>query len=100
MSPWLHRSALVLVVLAMAVIITGAFITSAGVAARQSHSTISPFVNEGPHRALAIALIVFTLGIAISISAAPTPGWLRAVAWSGILTLITGAALGWPAPPL
>ena len=62
-DPWLHRSALVLVVLAMAVIITGAFITSAAVAARQSHSVISPFVNEGPHRALAVALIVFTLGI-------------------------------------
>ena len=100
MSPWLHRSALVLVVLAMAVVITGAFITSAAVAGRQSHSAISPFVNEGPHRALAVALIVFTLGIAIWISSAPTPGWLRVVAWSGILTLTTCAALGWQTSPL
>ena len=100
MSPWLHRSALVLVVLAMAVIVTGAFITSTAVAARQTQSTISPFVNEGLHRAFAIALIVFTLGIAIWISSAPTPGWLRAVAWCGILTLAAGAALGWQTPPL
>jgi hypothetical protein len=100
MSPWLHRSALVLVVLAMAVIITGAFITSAVVAARQSHSAISSFVNEGPHRALAVVLIAFTLGIAIWISSAPTPGWLRAVAWSGLLMLTTGAAVGWPTSPL
>jgi heme A synthase len=100
MSPWLHRSALVLVALATAVIITGAFITSTAVTVRQSQSAISPFVNEGPHRACAVALIVFTLGIAIRISSAPTPGWLRAVAWSGILTLAAGAALGWQTPPL
>jgi hypothetical protein len=84
----------------MAVIVTGALITSAAVAARQSHSAISPLVNEGPHRALAVALIVFTLGIAIWISSARTPGWLRAVAWSGILTLTTCAALGWQTSPL
>src|ERR1700693_4160999 len=100
MSPRLHRSVLFLVVLAMAVIITGAFITSTAVAARQSQSAISPFVNEGPHRAVAVALIGFTLGVAIWISAAPTPGWLRAVAWSGILTLATCAALGWQTSPL
>jgi hypothetical protein len=100
MRPRLHRSVLFLVVLAMAVIITGAFITSTAVAARQSQSAISPFVNEGPHRAFAVSLIVFTLGIAIWISSAPTPGWLRAVAWSGILTLTTCAALGWQTSPL
>jgi hypothetical protein len=100
MSPRLHRSVLFLVFLAMAVIITGAFITSTAVAARQSQSAISPFVNEGPHRGFAVSLIVFTLGIAIWISAAPTPGWLRAVAWSGILTVAVGAALVWQTPPL
>jgi hypothetical protein len=84
----------------MAVIITGAFITSAAVAARQAHSAISLFVNEGLHRALAVALIVLTLAIAIWISSTPTPRSLRAVAWSGILTLTTGAALGWQTSPL
>jgi hypothetical protein len=100
MSPWLHRSALVLVVLAIVVIVTGAFITSTAIAARQSHSAISPFVDEGPHRTLAVALIFFTLAIAIRISSAAAPGWLRGVAWSGILTLTIGGALGWQRSPL
>jgi hypothetical protein len=100
MNPWLHRSALFLAVLAMAAITTGAFITSSAVTARQSRSAVSPLVNEGLHQAFAIALTVFTLGIAIWISSAPTPGWLRVVAWSGVLTLAVDAALGLQTPPL
>jgi hypothetical protein len=84
----------------MVVIGTGAFLTTTAVMARQSQSAVSPFVNEGPHRAFAVALTVFTLSVAIWISSTPTPGWLRAVAWSGILTLAAGAALGWQTPPL
>jgi heme A synthase len=96
----LYRSALLVVFLALLVIITGAFITSTEVAARQPQSAIAPEVGGGLHRALAVVLVACILGIAIWISATPTARWLRAVAWSGVVTLAVGAALEWQTPPL
>jgi heme A synthase len=99
-NPVLHRSALLLVILAMVVIIGGAFITSTEVAARQPQSAVVPDVSEGVHRALAIGLIACTLGIAMWISYASAPGRMRVVAWSGVFTLVVDAVLGWQTPPL
>jgi heme A synthase len=95
-----YRSALLLAALAIIVIITGALITSSEIAGRQAGSAVSPEVNEGWHRALAIALTALALGIAIWISSHPSPLWLRATAWSGVGTVLIGAALGWHTPPL
>ena len=89
-----------MVVLAMTVIITGAFLTSTKVAARQPRSAVSSAVSPDLHRALAIVLTVFTFGIAIWVSSTPTSGWLRTVAWSGVVTLAVGAVFGWQTPPL
>jgi heme A synthase len=100
MNPWLHRCALFLAILATAVIVSGAYITSTQVAARLSQPDVFPALNEGLHRALAVALTVLALGFAIGTGLATTPGWIRAVAWSGVATLVLGAALGWSAPPL
>ena len=100
MNPSLHRSALLLVALAMIVIITGAFITSTEIASKQAESAVSPEIHEGLHRALAIVLTALTLGVAIWMSAQPAPVWLRATAWSGVATLLVAAVLGWHAPPL
>lgn len=101
MNPRLHRYALLLAIFALAVIISGAFITSTEVAARQSQAQIpTGGADQVVHKALAIALTLLTLGIAIWTSVVPTPGWLRAVAWFGVATLVIDAALGWPGPPL
>jgi heme A synthase len=95
-----HRCAILLVILALAVIITGAFSTSAEIAARQSHAPASVAIDEILHRALGIALIVFTLGIGIWLLLTPASGWLRALAWIGFAMLGMDAALGWATAPL
>jgi heme A synthase len=100
MKPSLHRSAFLLLALAIIVIITGALITSTEIAGKQAESAVAPEVNEGLHRALAIALTFLTLAVAIWMSSHPTPLWLRATAWSSVVTLLVGAALGWHTPPL
>jgi heme A synthase len=106
MNPRLHRYALLLAIFALAVIVSGAIITSTEVAARQSQAQIpGGGVDQVVHKALAIALTLLTLGIAIWTSVVPTPRssqtvWLRAVAWTGVATLAIDAALGWAPPPL
>jgi heme A synthase len=77
-----HRSAILLVLLALAVLATGAVLTSTAITARQ--------VVETVHRILAIALILCTLGLAISIP--------RPVAWTALAILALDAAVGWNAP--
>jgi heme A synthase len=96
----LHRYAILLVIVAMAVIIAGAFITSTEVAARQSETTVSAVVNVSLHRALAIALAVLTLGLALGASFEATAGWVKAAAWSGLAIVACDGVLGWAAPPL
>lgn len=96
----LHRYALLLALLALLVIVSGAFITSSEVAAKQSQTAVSPVPNAGLHRALSIALALLTVVLAVWISSQATRAWLRAVAWSGVAVLFTDAALGWSAPPL
>ena len=100
MNPWLHRCALLVVVLAIAAMVAGAFITSTEIAARQSGSAVSPVVDVAVHRGLAAALMLFAIGLAIWISSAPTRGWLRAVAWTSVATLVLDGILGWSRPPL
>jgi heme A synthase len=99
-NPGLHRSALFLAVLAFLVVVSGAYITSIEVAARLSQPDVAPVLNQNLHRALAIALTLLTLGLAIWTGFTVTPGWVRAMAWSGVAVLISGAALGWQSPPL
>ncbi len=100
MNPGLHRFALFLAVLALVVIVSGAYITSTAVAARLAQSDVSPVLNEGLHRALAIALAVLTLGFAIWTARAAASTWIQAAAWSGVATLALAAALGWRTAPL
>jgi heme A synthase len=100
MNPTLHRYATFLVVLAVAVIVAGAVITSTEVAARQTQSAVSPDVHESLHRILAIALTLGGLGLAIGITRTAAAAWLRAVSWAGVATLAIGGALGWGTPPI
>ena len=100
MNSWLYRFAVFTVILAMVVIVAGALLTSTNVAARQSQSIVSPVVDVTLHRALAIALTLFSLVLAIWTSRIQTPGWLRAVTWLSVVTLALCAALGWAPAPL
>jgi len=86
-------------VLAIAVIIGGAFITSTEVVGRVTHSAVSPDVDATLHRALAISLTLLTMALASWITFTPAHRWLRAVAWAGVATLILSAVLGWSSPP-
>lgn len=97
-NPRLHRSAVGLALLALIAIVAGAVITSSEVAARQAQSAVVQAIDEGAHRALAIALTGLALGFAVWISSAG--GWLRALAWSALAVLVIDAATGWAAPPL
>ena len=99
-APWLHRYAIFLAIFALAVIVSGAFVTSTDVAARQSQSAVSGEIDEVLHRVLGIVSTFLTLGLGIWTSFAATPGWLRALAWTAVASLAVCAALGWPAPPL
>jgi heme A synthase len=98
MNPALHRYAIFTVVLAVAAIVTGAVITSAEVAARQTQSTVSPLINLKLHGTLSVILALFTLGLAIWISRSGAPGRLKGAAWSAIVILAIDAALGWQKP--
>jgi heme A synthase len=101
MNPRLHRCALFLVIFALAVVVSGAFITSTEVAARQSQASIpGDGFDQVFHRALAVALTILIFGTAIWTSVAATAGWLRAIVWTGVVIVVSGAALGWPVPPL
>jgi heme A synthase len=95
-----HRYSIFLVIFALAVIVSGAFITSTEVAARQSQSVASVAISEVLHRYLAIGLMVFTLGMGIWLSMKRVTGWLRALTWIGVALLGLDGAVGWSAPPL
>jgi heme A synthase len=99
-NPALHRSALFLAILALVVIVSGAYITSTEVAARLSQPDAFPALNEGLHRALAIGLAVLTLAFAIWTAFTATPNWIRALSWSGVVTLAIATALGLRTRPL
>ena len=93
MNPQLHRYAIFLAILAGAVILTGALLTSQGIAAQQAQSAVSGTTGAWVHVILGIALIIFTLAIAIWISVAGTPLWLRTVAWFAVAALGLDGAL-------
>src|SRR5271163_715504 len=99
-NPWLHRYALLLALFGLAVIVSGAVITSTAVAARQSQSAVSAALDAAPHKALAIALAALTLGFSIWTSLSAAPGRLRALAWTACAVLAADAAVGWSTPPL
>jgi len=90
----------------MAVVVSGAFVTSAELAARQAQTGFSGDIlevlpwGEALHRALGVALTVLTLGLGIWTSFTASPGWLRALTWITLAPLTIAAALGWQGPPL
>jgi heme A synthase len=96
----LHRYVLFVAVFALAVIVSGALITSTQVAARQSQSAVAAGIDQLLHRVLSITLTMLTLGIAIWLSSAARAGWLRALGWAAFATLVIDAATGWAAVPL
>ena len=96
----LHVYALFVAVLAMGVMIAGATITSAEVAARESQSAVALIPSDGLHRSLGIALALLTLGLAIWASLGAIPRWIRIVAWTGVVALVSDSALAWQALPL
>jgi heme A synthase len=100
MNPWLHRFGLLLVTLGLAVVLSGAWITSVEVASRLSQSPLQSKVDGDMHRALAIVLTMLTLVLAVWISRLEVPRWLQVMAWIGVATLGASAALGWSGPPL
>ena len=100
MNPSLHRYAILVVVLALAAILTGAMISSTNVAARQTQSVVSPSTNQTLHRTLSTALTLLALGLAIWTSRTPAHGWLRVLAWVALAVLVIAAALAWRNPPL
>jgi len=99
-NPWLHRYAILVAIVALAMIASGAVITSVEVAARQSHAAVSLGTAESVHRLLGVAITVLTLGISVWVLFETTPGWLRSTAWCGVATLALAAVLGWQTPPL
>ena len=96
----LHVYALFVVVLAMGVMIAGATITSTEVAARESQSAVTLIPSDGLHRSLGITLVLLTLGLAIWTSLGAIPRWIRIVAWTGVVALVSDSALAWQALPL
>jgi heme A synthase len=96
----LHRYSLLVMLLALLVILSGAYITSTEVAARQSQSAVSLVLHEGLHRAVAVAFLVLTFGLAIWTTADTKSRALQVVAWSAAGVVIADAALGWHAAPL
>ena len=98
MNPGLHKFALLLAVVAVAAIVSGALITTSQVVARQPQSTGAAVLDVGLHRGLAIALSVATLALAVWMSLGAAVG-LRVVAWASVATVIADAAIAW-APAL
>jgi len=96
----LHRYVLIVAVFALAVIVSGAFITSTEVAARQSQSVVPAGINEGPHLALSVALVLLTLGLAAWTSFVPIPAVMRFLAWIAFVAPIIDAAAGWHVGPV
>lgn len=96
----LHRYSMLVMIVALSVLLSGAYITSTEVAARQSQSTVSLVLPEGLHRALAIAFLVLTLALAIWTTAGKEPRALQVVAWCAAGLVVADAALGWHAAPL
>jgi heme a synthase len=99
-GPWLHRYAIFVAIFALAVIVSGALITSTEVAARLSQSAVSAGIYETLHRVLAVSLAILTLGIAVWTLLGTIPGWLRALAWSGAAAVALAAVGGWQPAPL
>lgn len=99
-----HRFALVLIVFAIAGIVSGAYVTSTAVAARLSQPgalpAVFPSLDAGVHRALGMVVAALTLGLAIWTMLSPARMWVRATAWAAVVTLAVAAASGWPAAPL
>jgi heme A synthase len=98
MSP--HRCTVLVAILGIVVILSGAFITSTEVAARQTQSSVALVLHEGLHRSLAIVLAVLLFGLAIWTSIGKESGTLQVVVWSAIAIVAADVAVGWHAAPL
>jgi cytochrome c oxidase assembly protein subunit 15 len=91
----LHRYVILVVMLALVAIVTGAILTSTDVAARQPQSAIPGGASKLLHTVVSIALGVFTLGLAIWISRSSVAAWLKCLAWCATALLAASSALGW-----
>lgn len=100
MNPWMHRYALSLAIFAFAVIVFGAFVSSAEIAARQSQSSGFAGIYDVLHRDLGFALVFLTLGLGIWTSLEATPARLRALVSTAFAALTLDAVLGFQTAPL
>ena len=100
MDSALQKSAILLIVLAMIVIIAGAVITSTEVTAKQLETTVSGVVDTGLHRLLGISLTVLMLGFTIFAATRAAAGWIKTAASFAFAILAMDAALGWTGAPL
>jgi heme A synthase len=91
-----HTLALLVVALAVVVILSGAYITSLEVVARQSQSSVDP--NEPAHRVLGGTLMLFAIGLAIRLPSNSKFG--RILGWTGVGMLALIVAAGWRGTPL
>jgi heme A synthase len=93
-----HRCVVFLALFGLAVILSGAYVTSTQVAAKEAQSEVSSAAGEEFHRGLSMALGALTLGAAIWSSF----GRMRCqpLLWAAFTTLALSAALGWRVTPL
>jgi cytochrome c oxidase assembly protein subunit 15 len=97
MSKSLHRHAMLVVILAIAVMVSGAVITSGNAASRHSAGAVAMIGGERWHQALAFASFVLTLGLAVRASVEGARRWVVVAAWASVATLAAAALMGWTA---
>jgi cell division protein FtsW (lipid II flippase) len=95
MSTSLHRHALLVCTVAIAVMVSGAVITSANLASRHSTGAATAMGGERWHQSLTIALFILTLGFAIRASVDAARRWAAVAAWASVATLVLSALVGW-----
>ena len=90
-NPRLHRYAILVAILALIVIASGAFVTSRGT------GTSLPAAAVSAHRALSIVLSILAVALVIFLSSTNSQRRLRALAWLSLGPLIYDIA--WPHSP-
>jgi heme A synthase len=91
-----HTLPLLAVALAIAAILTGAYITSVEVVGRLSQSAVEP--NQMAHRIAGGAMLLLAIALAIRIPS--RAGTVRALGWTGPGMLVLIVATGWRGCPL
>lgn len=88
----IHRFVILVAIVALLVMTSGAFVRNAERPSGQAQAMLS----ENTHRALGLVLAALTLGLAIWISAVDPK--LRLLVWGCVAILLTDAALRWQGP--